>query len=38
MALEPTTACAGPSWSPGSEHRDHSDRSIVITRIGLVIT
>ena len=28
----------GPSRSPRSDHRDHQDRSIVITEIGIVIT
>jgi hypothetical protein len=28
----------GPWWSPRSDHRDHQDRSIVITEIGIVIT
>src|SRR5947207_15203165 len=31
-------ARVGPSCSARSEHRDHRDRSIVIKKIGLVIT
>jgi len=31
-------ARVGPSWSRRSEHRDHADRSIVIKKIGFVIT
>jgi len=32
------SARVGPSWSARSEHRDHRDRSIVIKKIGIVIT
>jgi len=36
--VAPRTARVGPSWTRGSVHRDHQDRSIVIKKIGIVIT